>query len=123
MMDLICTRRFASNISTRLSVDFGTMRDYIYSTWSAHWFGQSLQVSLPDYPMSGHKVAAFFVDETRWRQIVANLAALVTELDRSVITVVEQIAGPAPAWYRPGRAWGQTHRLHIPKPAKTGLPH
>jgi hypothetical protein len=37
----------------------------------------------------------------RWRQIVDNLAALVTELDRTFVPAVEAISGPSPEWFRP----------------------
>jgi hypothetical protein len=40
-------------------------------------------------------------NEERWRRIVENLAALVTELDRSFVPAVEAAAGPSPEWYRP----------------------
>ena len=40
-------------------------------------------------------------DEHRWQQIVDNLAALVTELDRSFVPAVEAASGPAPEWYSP----------------------
>jgi hypothetical protein len=40
-------------------------------------------------------------DADRWHQIVENLAALVTELDRSFVPAVEAASGPSPEWYSP----------------------
>jgi len=37
----------------------------------------------------------------RWQKIVENLAALVAELDRSLVPEIERAAGPTPAWYQP----------------------
>ena len=38
---------------------------------------------------------------TRWRLIVAALAALVAALDPSFVREIEAIAGPSPDWFRP----------------------
>ena len=40
----------------------------------------------------------------RWRQIVDNLAALVSALDRSFVPEIEAIAGASPDWFRPETA-------------------
>ena len=37
----------------------------------------------------------------RFRQIVDNLAALVAELDRTLVPAIEAVSGPAPDWYKP----------------------
>ena len=37
----------------------------------------------------------------RWQQIVDNLAALVTEFDRTFVPAIEAISGPSPDWYKP----------------------
>jgi hypothetical protein len=37
----------------------------------------------------------------RWQKIVENLAALVKELDRSLVPEIERAAGPTPEWYQP----------------------
>jgi len=40
-------------------------------------------------------------DAQRWQKIVENLAALVAELDRSLVPEIEAAAGPSPEWYQP----------------------
>ena len=42
-------------------------------------------------------------DTANWERIVANLAAIVDELERTFVVDVEQAVGPAPAWFDPGR--------------------
>ena len=37
----------------------------------------------------------------RWQKIVENLAALVAELDRTLVPEIERAAGPTPEWYQP----------------------
>ncbi len=38
-----------------------------------------------------------------WRQIVANLAVIVDELDRTFLPELEQAVGRAPEWFEPAR--------------------
>jgi hypothetical protein len=40
-------------------------------------------------------------DAWHWQQIVENLAALVAELDRTMVPAIEAAAGPSPEWYQP----------------------
>jgi hypothetical protein len=40
-------------------------------------------------------------DAVRWRKIVENLAAMVVELDRTLVPDIEAAAGPSPEWYQP----------------------
>jgi hypothetical protein len=40
----------------------------------------------------------------RWRQIVDNLATLVSALDRTFVPEIEAISGPSPEWFRPEQA-------------------
>jgi hypothetical protein len=40
-------------------------------------------------------------DAVPWQRTVDNLAAMVGEMDRSLVPEVEQAAGPSPAWYQP----------------------
>jgi len=42
-------------------------------------------------------------DTANWEQIVANIAAIVDELDRTFVTDIEAAVDPAPAWFEPGR--------------------
>ena len=40
-------------------------------------------------------------DAGRWQKIVENLAALVAELDSSLVPEIERAVGPSPEWYQP----------------------
>jgi hypothetical protein len=40
-------------------------------------------------------------DAANWQKIVDNLAALVAELDRSLVPAIEAAAGPSPKWFNP----------------------
>ena len=40
-------------------------------------------------------------DAEQWRKIVENLAALVVDLDRSLVPEIEAKVGPSPEWYQP----------------------
>ena len=42
-------------------------------------------------------------DTANWEQIVANLRAVVDELDRTFVPEIEAATGPAPDWFEPGR--------------------
>lgn len=42
-------------------------------------------------------------DTANWEQIVANIAAIVDELERTFVAEIEAAVDPAPAWFDPGR--------------------
>ncbi len=42
-------------------------------------------------------------DTANWERIVANIATIVDELDRTFVPEIESVADPAPAWFDPGR--------------------
>jgi hypothetical protein len=42
-------------------------------------------------------------DTSNWSQIVANIAAIVDELDRTFVAEITGAVEPAPAWFEPGR--------------------
>ena len=64
--------------------------------------GPGFQASLP-IPVGGSP-AQYPIGDTRTvGRIVANIAAVVDELDRSFAPEVEAAAGPAPAWFEPAR--------------------
>jgi hypothetical protein len=42
-------------------------------------------------------------DAANWQQIVANIAAIVDELDRTFVAEIEAAVDPAPEWFQPGR--------------------
>jgi hypothetical protein len=98
------TRRTTSNLTVELALDVGTWSRMVTPIY--HVSGPGFQATLPlrvslraadamQYPIGG---------PDRWRQIVENLAAIVDELDRSFVPRIEAAAGPAPAWFEPGRS-------------------
>ena len=115
VMSLVCSRRTKSNTTVRLHLDFGTSGSHVHPTYSVHWLGFSIALRLPVCPNSGLRAVNWIVDETRWRQIVENLTALVEELDRSVLPTIEEAARPTPAWYEPEVTGWPTHSL-VPPP-------
>jgi hypothetical protein len=42
-------------------------------------------------------------DTSNWEQIVANIAAVVDELDRTFVSEIVAAVDPAPEWFEPGR--------------------
>jgi len=42
-------------------------------------------------------------DTANWERIVANMCAIVDELERTFVPEIEEAAGPAPEWFEPGR--------------------
>jgi hypothetical protein len=42
-------------------------------------------------------------DTANWERIVANMGAIVDELQRTFVPEIEEAAGPAPEWFEPGR--------------------
>jgi hypothetical protein len=42
-------------------------------------------------------------DTANWERIVANLVAILSELERTFVVEIEGAVGPAPDWFEPGR--------------------
>jgi hypothetical protein len=42
-------------------------------------------------------------DTVNWTRIVANVGAIVDELERTFVVEIEAAVGPAPDWFEPGR--------------------
>jgi hypothetical protein len=64
--------------------------------------GVGFRASLPVLVASQNAVGQYPVgDATQWQKIVENLAAMVRELDRTLVPEIEKAAGPSPAWYPP----------------------
>ena len=42
-------------------------------------------------------------DTANWERIVANIGAIVDELERTFVTEIEAAVGTAPEWFEPGR--------------------
>jgi hypothetical protein len=93
-------RRTPGNLTVEISLDVGTWSRSLTAFFRVHGLGFKALLPLPvskramsgQYPIGGAE---------GWRRIVDNLAALVTELDRSFVPAVAAAAGPSPEWYAP----------------------
>jgi hypothetical protein len=93
-------RRTPANLTVSINLDVGTWSNSLTAFYEVSGLGFRTLLPLPasvragsgQYPIGG---------PDRWKQIVENLAALVTELDRTFVPAVEAASGPAPEWYKP----------------------
>lgn len=89
------TRRTPGNLTVELYLDVGTWSHAVSAIFMVLGGGFRESLAFPfaaQYPIG---------DAAQWQKIVENLAAMVRELDRTLVPEVEQAAGPTPAWYRP----------------------
>jgi len=95
-------RRTPANLTVELMLDVGTWSHSVTAIYRVLGVGFAVSLRLPvtargagaQYPIG---------DAEHWAKIVANIAALVAELDRSFVPEVERAAGPSPEWYTPER--------------------
>ena len=95
-------RRTATNHVVDIELDVGTWSRSVTFMFHVHGPGFVATLMPPvtrrddgrQYPIG---------DTANWERIVANLAAIVDELERTFVVDVEQAVGPAPAWFDPGR--------------------
>jgi hypothetical protein len=92
-------RRTSANLTVELSLDVGTWSHMVTASFVVHGAGFRASLGVPiapgifgQYPIG---------DASQWQKIVENLAAIVSELDRTFVPAIEQGAGPSPAWYEP----------------------
>lgn len=98
---LTLRRRTTGNLTVEIRLDVGTWSNMLSGVFEVQGLGFTARLPLP---VSKHAVGGVqypIGNEERWRRIAENLAALVTELDRSFVPAVEAAAGPSPEWYRP----------------------
>lgn len=94
-------RRTAGNLTVEAELDVGTWSNSL--TGSFHIYGLGFTAVLP-LPVTARAIGGGqypIGDAESWGRIVANLAALVAEYDRSFVPAVEEAAGPSPEWYTP----------------------
>jgi len=94
-------RRTAGNLTVEAELDVGTWSNSL--TGIFHVYGLGFTAVLP-LPVAPHAIGGGqypIGDADSWSRIVANLAALVAEYDRSFVPAVEEAAGPSPEWYTP----------------------
>jgi hypothetical protein len=92
-------RRTAANLTVELHLDGGAPTVLaMFRVWGLGFKG------LLSIPVSANVVAPAQYpvgDADRWQKIVENLAAMVRELDRSLVPEIEAAVGPSPEWYQP----------------------
>ena len=92
-------RRTDANLTVELSLDVGTWSHTVTASFLVHGAGFRASLGLPIAPgiVGQYPIG----DAVQWQKIVANLVAIVRELDRTFVPAIEQAAGPSPAWYEP----------------------
>jgi hypothetical protein len=92
-------RRTPNNHVVELSVDVGTWSHMVTAWYKVH--GPEFRASVL-LPVSARAAGQYPIGNAeRWGQIVANLAVIVDELDRTFLSELEQAAGCAPEWFEP----------------------
>jgi len=94
-------RRTAANLTAELSLDVGTWGHKVLAMFKVMGVGFKATLALPACAQSVPQAQYPIGDAEQWRKIVANLAALVAELERSFVPAIEAAAGPSPEWYQP----------------------
>jgi hypothetical protein len=95
-------RRTATNHIVDVELDVGTWSRSVTFMFSVRGPGFNATLMPPvtardasrQYPIG---------DTANWQQIVANIAAIVDELDRTFVAEIEAAVDPAPEWFEPGR--------------------
>lgn len=98
----ILRRRTATNHFVDVELDVGTWSRSVTFMFSVRGPGFNATLMPPvtvrdgsgQYPIG---------DTSNWEQIVANISAIVDELDRTFVTEITGAVEPAPAWFEPGR--------------------
>ena len=94
-------RKTSANLTVEVWLDVGTWSRKLSGGYrviglgfrAPHWLTLSRHdMQLRSYPILGAE---------HWQKMVENLAALVSEIDRSFPVEIEAAAGPSPAWFEP----------------------
>ena len=94
-------RRTPGNLSVEISLDVGTWSRSLTAMFRVQGLGFRAVLPLPVSRRAAGGGQYPIGDADRWQQLVDNLVALITELDRSFVPAVEAASGPAPEWYSP----------------------
>ena len=94
-------RRTESNITVELELDVGTWSRSLTTMYRVIGLGLATVLPLPVSKRAMGSVQYKIGDADNWQKIVDNLAALVAELDRSLVPAIEAAAGPSPKWFTP----------------------
>ena len=97
----VLRRRTPANLTVELNLDVGTWGHQVLAMFRVWGLGFKALLSLPVAPNAVAQAQYPIGDAARWRKIVENLAALVRELDRTLVPEIEAAVGPSPEWYSP----------------------
>jgi hypothetical protein len=93
-------RRTATNHIVDVELDVGTWSRSVTFMFSVR--GPGFNATLTPPVTAGDESRQYPIGDTEnWRQIVANIAATVDELNRTFVVDIEAAVGPAPAWFEP----------------------
>ena len=93
-------RRTATTLTVDVELDVGTWSNSLTGFYSVTGLGFHAVLPLPASQRAGP--GQYFIGGPgRWQKIVENLAALVTELDRTFVPAIETAVGTSPEWYKP----------------------
>jgi hypothetical protein len=94
-------RRTSANIVVQLYLDVGTWSRSVTAIYQVFGLGFKATLTLPVSANAMGTMQYPIGDSEQWQKIVENLAALVAELDRTMVPDIEAEAGPSPGWYEP----------------------
>lgn len=89
-------RRTPSNLTVELYLDVGTWGHRVLAIFRVFGLGFKGALPIPVSSTSPPTAQYPIGDAARWRKIVENLAAMVVELDRSLVPDIEAATGPSP---------------------------
>ena len=94
-------RKTQANLTAQLYLDVGTWSRRVLAIFQVLGVGFKANVSIPVTARALGSMQYPIGDAEHWRKIAENLAALVAELDRTLVPEIEQAAGPTPEWFEP----------------------
>jgi hypothetical protein len=95
-------RRTRADHVVEIELDVGTWSRSL--TFMFHVYGPEFTATLmPPVTLHGDAGQYPIGDTASWERIVANMAAIVDELDRTFVVEIDDAAGQAPEWFDPGR--------------------
>jgi len=94
-------RKTQADLTAQLYLDVGSWSRQVTAIYQVFGVGFKANVTIPVAARAGSAAQYPIGDAERWQKIVENLAALVAELDRTLVPEIEQAAGPTPEWYQP----------------------
>jgi hypothetical protein len=97
----VLRRRTAANLTVELHLDAGTWNPSVLARFRVWGLGFKALLSIPVSANAPANAQYPVGDADRWQKIVENLAAMVRELDRSLVLDIEAAVGSSPEWYQP----------------------